>query len=528
MTSPSYTTDLTAGEITLAESVTGWAALGGGASGLAIGPDLSMQGTNCVDKAVTNSEKGQVFNNGTGITPGANDHFFVWVFLATPGLSAALASRGLAVVAGTATTAYVQFHVEGNDTYGAAGRVGKCYPIRYDNSASGSPPYRTLTGSPGTDPQYFGATANITATVKGSNLGVDAIRRGTGLFVTAGDSGDPATIAGAAAVNDSVANRWGVLTRIVGSIFELQGRLVYGQDSSGTPTAAHVVDSNKTILIVDTPHSLADFTQLIFDHASTVVTMAGIAIEALGTNNRGRVVFNNASTAATLSGWTLVNIGLTTLRAGVTTTGFTWRGCDQIAANGAEVSGAKVSGSTAASALLWDSNHDTNGKLDGTTFTMGAGGHGLELGPNCPSTIGFTDLTFAGYGADGTTDAALYNNSGKAITINRSGGTTLTVRNGSGASTVINASVSLTVEANVSLVGAEIRIYDLDTSPPDYGTELAGTESHGSATYVYSGTSGNVIVIQIMLDGYKEFVQQTTMPAANGTLPIVLAKELNA
>jgi hypothetical protein len=302
---------------------------------------------------------------------------------------------------------------------------------------------------------------------------------------------------------------------------------VYGQSSSGTPTAAHVVDANKTILVADTPHSLSDFTQLVFDHASTVVSLSGVTIEALGTNNRGRLVFNNAATAATLSGCTFVNIGTTALRAGVTADGCTWRGCGQIAANGAAITGARVQGSTAASALLWDINADTNGKLDGSAFTMGAGGHGLELGPNCPSTIGFTDLSFLGYGSAGTANAALYNNSGKAITINRSGGSAITVRNGAGASTVINESVSLTIEANVSLVGAEIRVYDLDTTPPDFGTELAGTESHGSATYVYSGAAGNAIAIQIMLTGFKEFVQQTTMPAANGTLPIVLAKELN-
>ena len=99
MAAPSYTEDLT--DITLAESITGWGALGGGAAGIAIGPDFAMQDTNCVDKQITAAEKGHYFDNGAGVTPGANTHFFVWVFLATPGIAASLANRGLTIIAGT-------------------------------------------------------------------------------------------------------------------------------------------------------------------------------------------------------------------------------------------------------------------------------------------------------------------------------------------------------------------------------------------------------------------------------------------
>ena len=104
MAVPSYTEDLT--DIDLAESTTGYVAYGGGGAGLGTGADLSMQGTLCVDKQITNTEKGILFNNGAGITFGTGDHVFVWLFNATPGLTDTLANRGAVIWIGSATTAF--------------------------------------------------------------------------------------------------------------------------------------------------------------------------------------------------------------------------------------------------------------------------------------------------------------------------------------------------------------------------------------------------------------------------------------
>jgi hypothetical protein len=90
--------------------------------------------------------------------------------------------------------------------------------------------------------------------------------------------------------------------------------------------------------------------------------------------------------------------------------------------------------------------------------------------------------------------------------------------------------IVLTLVANVSLVGAEIRIYDLDDTLPDLGTELGGIESSTTATYDFeggAGSQGNVVWVQIMLDGYEEFGQQITMPDANSSLFPVLTVDNN-
>jgi hypothetical protein len=88
----------------------------------------------------------------------------------------------------------------------------------------------------------------------------------------------------------------------------------------------------------------------------------------------------------------------------------------------------------------------------------------------------------------------------------------------------------LTIAANVSLVGAEVRIYDLDASGTDLGTELAGgTESAAGATVAFTSiTAANTVWIQIMLAGYEEFGQSYVMPAANSTLTAILTPDRNA
>lgn len=88
----------------------------------------------------------------------------------------------------------------------------------------------------------------------------------------------------------------------------------------------------------------------------------------------------------------------------------------------------------------------------------------------------------------------------------------------------------VTISANVSLSGAEIRIYDLDNSPAgSLGTELAGTESNSTSTYVINTVSAsNTVWIQIMLTGYIEYGLQYTIPASATALPIILQVEQNA
>jgi hypothetical protein len=132
---------------------------------------------------------------------------------------------------------------------------------------------------------------------------------------------------------------------------------------------------------------------------------------------------------------------------------------------------------------------DTNTHLDnidGIAFTSDGTGHAILLTTSgAQGSYDFNNFTFSGYGADATLNAAVYNDSGGAVTINVLGGDTPTVRNGTGASTIINNSVTVTVDGVAE--GTAIKVVADETA----GTVTAGdTLSQGLAdntgTYSFS------------------------------------------
>lgn len=495
MAVPLYDTDLL--DITLSENITGWGALGGGGAGLGFGADFSMQGSFCVDKQVTAAEKGQYYTN-TAITLAANAHIYTWVFLATPGLSNTLALRGLGIVIGSSGTAYNTFHVEGSDTYGAAGRVGKCYPVRYVTTANtGSVPYRTLTGSPAASPLVFGATANILSAVKSANLGVDAIRYGTGIYITAGALATPANFLDCSTVNDAVSARWGVLS-YVGGGFELQGKLVIGQTKAYVSTPAYFEASNQTVNIVDTPHSLTDFSQIIIDNASSVFNLTNVTVKGLGTNNPGQLIYNNAGTVSALVSCTFQAIGISTLRAAVTVTGSTWTGSGLITPNGATLTNCNIASSTSTPSLIVNSVAEM-AVITGGSFT----GNVRSIKITTAGTYSFNGIKFSGNTYD------IENSSAGLVTINASNGSNPTtfINTGGGTTTIVNAvAISVTVldtnnnpiVGNGTSTGARVAIFNLSTKAvvltPTY------TNAQGKVTGSINYTADIPIYLRVRLD----------------------------
>jgi hypothetical protein len=502
MAVPSYTEDLT--DITLAESVTNWARVGI-AGNPAVGADFSTQGTLCVDKQVSNGDGGLQFNFGSAITLGAGAHIWTWHFTATPGITQTIANKGAYILVGSGAAAYCQYHIAGSDTFGAGGRVARCYPVNYSvRTANASAPFRTLVGTPAANPQYFGGGMVTIATAR-TNLGIDAIRHGTGAYLTAGEliaAGDgtdnPCTFAGFQAQNDAVANRWGILT-LVGGQYELQGTFAIGQNNAGVATLCRFQDSNKTIVIVDTIHAAADFTKIIVDHASTRCNWTNVNISTLGTTNPGQFTVTANNPIVNITGGTWANFGATTLRSNTTVNGTTFRECGQITQNSAVITNALVASSSAAVAVL--SNNPSN--ITNTTFISDGTGHAIQL--TATGTYDFTNLEFSGYATtNGSTgNEVLYNNSGGAVTINASGVTGIvSIRNGAGASTTVNNTVNITISGLKD--NTEVRVYSSEDNSPPYSTpvELAGTDNATTGTtdnrsFSFNATPSNTVYIRV-------------------------------
>ena len=521
MAVPAYTEDLTDIDTNLAESVTGYVAYGGGGAGLGAGPDYAMQGTNCVDKQITNTEKGILFNNAAGITMGAGDHTFIWQFTATPGITDLLVNRGVVVNIGNATTAFVKYHVEGSDTFGAGGRVAKCYVVdqTVQTANTGSIPYRTLVGSPNGTLQYFGSGMNTNATAKAANMGLDAQRYGTGAYITAGDVTTPATFAGFATQNDAIANRWGILTDIGGTL-ELQGYFVVGQNNAGTATLAYFEDSDVNINIADTVHSATDFSRFIFDHASTIAKWTNISVTAQGTNNRGYLEVIDTALAFTWIGGTMTGFGTSTLRDTCTADGVTWRGCDQVILLGnATMDNCLIDKSTATEAVTTtdlDDLQDNHWIGDGT-------GHAVDLG-TIASTQSmawnntFDTTTYATVdGSTGNETILVAVNTGITLTINVGAGyTTPTIYN-TGVGTVVVVSGQLTTTVHVTELdgGADIQNANVSLRCTDNTGDLPFEET---VTITRSGTVATVThTAHGIPDGKKVFIKDAVQGEYNGT-----------
>ena len=154
-----------------------------------------------------------------------------------------------------------------------------------------------------------------------------------------------------------------------------------------------------------------------------------------------------------------------------------------------------------ATAVKWNVNADTSTRLDGCSFTSGGTGHGIELGTSCPTSLTFDDISFTGYGgtsgsnptaSSGSTDAAVYNNSGKTVTITITGtGNSPSVRNGAGSTTVIVAgavTASLTVKtiANVAIQDARVLILADTGGPFPYNVTVTISNSGATATVTHT------------------------------------------
>jgi hypothetical protein len=168
--------------------------------------------------------------------------------------------------------------------------------------------------------------------------------------------------------------------------------------------------------------------------------------------------------------------------------------------------------------------------FDGCTMELGAAGaytftaanSRIDMTPAAPGTYNLGGCTFSG-----TID--LRNTAAHAITVQVPAGTTSTTANNTGgAITVVAAVNTLTVAANVSLAGAEVRIYDLDASGIDLGTELGGSESCPGSTFDLAVSGGNAVWIQVQKSGYEEFGQSYTMPANSVTFDAALRLDSNA
>ena len=405
-----------------------------------------------------------------------------------------------------------------------------------------------ITGSPVFSAVDFFAVYADCATSKEANLGLDAIDVYYGHYITGGTSVDPdGTFEDVVAddADDISTGRIGALER-QGSTVSSLGRIIIGATSASavlTSTATEFTSVAEKVTFPDN-WAAAGFAGLIVDLgvAGTIVNWTRCNFSSDGTEagEDTRAVLDVVNTTSTtgLVGDLCTFVAFASLNLNQKTflTSCTFEACGQIDCGGtstnpgADISGGNIIESTAASAVLWDTNHDPTTELADLSFVSSGTGHAMELGANCPSTI---ELVRHSYGSvyaavDGSTgNEVLYNNSGKAITVNITDGPSPTVRNGAGASTVIVNATTLTITGLIT--GGEFRIYEDDgVDEQDFGTELDGIETLLGSTFAYShGGIANTIVIQHIATGYEELRQRILLGATSTSVKVFPIVETN-
>lgn len=181
--------------------------------------------------------------------------------------------------------------------------------------------------------------------------------------------------------------------------------------------------------------------------------------------------------------------------------GVTFKDCHQIELFGSTLSECRIVGSKAPVAAV-RTNYLPS--IYRTHFESRGSGHAIELtySPGNQS-YALEGCTFEGYGANETTDAAIYNNSGTHVTINIPvGDQEPTVRNGVGASTTIQ--VAPTTLSIVGVVpGSDVVVLAAGTT-----TVLAEADANPTTTfnYQYTYTPGTSVDVAVYKAGYVPLV----------------------
>jgi hypothetical protein len=498
-----------------------WASVGGGPGG-GVQSDVFLQGTAAFARRQSNAtDHGYQFDNGSGVDlSAAGSHVGMWLWHTHYSVVAALKIR-----LGTGATSNYAHHHFPMVAYPPTGGW-----VRVWVDVSRTPEESTGTLNRAAV-QFFGVVASLPAVGGTSpNLVQDATDHTTGGLVVTGAG---ATFSDFVAADEANAdNKYGVVTTKDGVIYCL-ARLTIGQSDA----SVQFDHDGFALVFADQPMVASSFMGLSVDlqHASTAVSFGNAVVRSAGTT-RGDLVVTGSAGSLSADGCAFGSLRTIELSPSCSLTGCLVSTSGQIVANGATVSDCTIVGSTASSALLWDVDANPNGRLDGTAFASGGTGHAIELGAATPSTIGLFGNTFSSYGADGTTNAALYNNSGKHIEVSiLGGGGVPTVRNGAGASTTVvtgqrNLSFDVRDQSGAAVTGYEWRLYEAAATPGTIGTvELAGEESATQAGQNYSYTYADdlPVVLQVMHANFIEANVRTTLLDADRSLNVTLQPEEN-
>ena len=238
---------------------------------------------------------------------------------------------------------------------------------------------------------------------KGNPAAHDAIRYGRGQYIiTDGSSTAPANYTEISEDNDTGSNRNGLFSAQGGG-FLWKGLISYGSSS----TACYFKDSNKTVIIDDTPATYTAFNQMEVVNAGTEVILTNIVVSSLGSVSPGMFnMVNNATAYIDSCFWK--DMYTFSFSSNSTVIGTTFLRCNSVTQSGASISSTVFSESIGPAAL----EMDVVGSISDLSFISAGTGWAIEEFSSAGSYT-LDGITYDGYdsgtGASGNTgDGSLH------------------------------------------------------------------------------------------------------------------------
>ena len=358
------------------------------------------------------------------------------------------------------------------------------------------------------------------------NTWMDAIRYLDGYSMTGGGSGTEVELSDIATLDKVDAYNVVSVSPNAANVFFATGTVQFGNGA----TTHYFLSDGDVLTFKDLPIATGLYSLSGVGTGSRVVIKNGL-FQASGATDTTRFVFDWSDTdllSFTMTDHTIVRAALVTFKSGQTATGTVFTDCLQITHGGATMNESTVRGfeqTVGTAALLYDVAVDPNGEMDDMVFIMGTAlTHAIELGSNTPVTISLSGHTYTGYNAStgsnlvaatGANDCAIFNDSGKEITINViDGGNVPSVRNGTGATTIVVSSKTATFTP-IDNGSAFTITRDSDNLLLEDVTSTTG----GEVVYSYDGAlDGTAATVHLIISGKEPVDFPWTV--AEGTVPV--------
>jgi hypothetical protein len=492
----------------------------------------------------------------------SNTLIYVWTLVL--GTEQTQANGGRQIYLGDGTHAR-GYYVGGSDAAGFrhdSGEVNwQCYILDTGNLPA------SYTQHDGTNEPSFSAITQIgvgyvvdsKALGGGDNTYVDIPFYGNaGLSIVGGTTGDRGTFSEIAAIDSrntdyggtedssgarssgSAGSSYGIIRELTSGVFGISGALTFGDAAE---TADSYFEDSGVVAVFENRISSAYWYFDVEGNSTYNVTfnLSDSTIKSAGPNvtcdfTGGNINTLTLDTVAFVDLLGDVDFSNSADATGHSVTNCTFQNCGEVDPGDVTFENNTIADSadSATGGLLLDADGTSN--WSDLNFISGGTGHAIYI--TATGSYTFTNFSYSGYGANDTTDAVVYNNSGGSVIITVDGGDTPTVRNGTNADTTLVLG-SVTVSANITTTdGTDIenaRVfvkasdgtgpfpYQESVSISNSGTTATVTHtSHGMATGDYVDITGasldeNNGVFQITVSNSDTYTY--TMGSTPGSSP---------